>query len=242
MAGSPLSIIAGALVGLGVAAGGYFIGTGYYDAHMGNRVVSVKGLSERNVTADLAFWPIRFVATGNDLTEVQGKIRADAEAIRAFLGKYGFEDASIELQSLQVTDVAAQPYRSGPIDNRFIISQLLMLRSEEVEKVAEAARSASELVEAGVILSSDMGPSQPIYLFKSLAELKPEMLDEATARAREAAQSFAEDSDSKLGGIKRANQGVFQILARDQAPGISESSQIAKRVRVVSSIDYFLVD
>ncbi|WP_420560910.1 SIMPL domain-containing protein [Tepidicaulis sp.] len=242
MAGSPLSIIAGALVGLGVAAGGYFIGTGYYDAHMGNRVVSVKGLSERNVTADLAFWPIRFVATGNDLTEVQGKIRADAEAIRAFLGKYGFEDAGIELQSLQVTDVAAQPYRSGPIDNRFIISQLLMLRSEEVEKVAEAARSASELVEAGVILSSDMGPSQPIYLFKSLAELKPEMLDEATARAREAAQSFAEDSDSKLGGIKRANQGVFQILARDQAPGISESSQIAKRVRVVSSIDYFLVD
>ena len=141
-----------------------------------------------------------------------------------------------------MTDVAAQPYRSGPIDNRFIISQLLMLRSEEVEKVAEAARSASELVEAGVILSSDMGPSQPIYLFKSLAELKPEMLDEATARAREAAQSFAEDSDSKLGGIKRANQGVFQILARDQAPGISESSQIAKRVRVVSSIDYFLVD
>lgn len=242
MAGSPLSIIAGALVGLGVAAGGYFIGTGYYDAHMGNRVVSVKGLSERNVTADLAFWPIRFVATGNDLTEVQGKIRADAQAIREFLGKYGFEDASIELQSLQVTDVAAQPYRSGPIDNRFIISQLLMLRSEEVEKVAEAARSASELVEAGVILSSDMGPSQPIYLFKSLAELKPEMLDEATARAREAAQSFAEDSDSKLGGIKRANQGVFQILARDQAPGISESSQIAKRVRVVSSIDYFLVD
>lgn len=242
MAGSPLSIIAGALVGLGVAAGGYFIGTGYYDAHMGNRVVSVKGLSERNVTADLAFWPIRFVATGNDLTEVQGKIRADAEAIREFLGKYGFEDASIELQSLQVTDVAAQPYRSGPIDNRFIISQLLMLRSEEVEKVAQAARSASELVEAGVILSSDMGPSQPIYLFKSLAELKPEMLDEATARAREAAQSFAEDSDSKLGGIKRANQGVFQILARDQAPGISESSQIAKRVRVVSSIDYFLVD
>ena len=242
MAGSPLSIIAGALVGLGVAAGGYFIGTGYYDAHMGNRVVSVKGLSERNVTADLAFWPIRFVATGNDLTEVQGKIRADAQAIRAFLGKYGFEDAGIELQSLQVTDVAAQPYRSGPIDNRFIISQLLMLRSEEVEKVAEAARSASELVEAGVILSSDMGPSQPIYLFKSLAELKPEMLDEATARAREAAQSFAEDSDSKLGGIKRANQGVFQILARDQAPGISESSQIAKRVRVVSSIDYFLVD
>jgi hypothetical protein len=242
MAGSPLSILAGALVGLGVAAGGYFIGTGYYDAHMGNRVVSVKGLSERNVTADLAFWPIRFVATGNDLTEVQGKIRADAQAIREFLGKYGFEDASIELQSLQVTDVAAQPYRSGPIDNRFIISQLLMLRSEEVEKVAEAARSASELVEAGVILSSDMGPSQPIYLFKSLAELKPEMLDEATARAREAAQSFAEDSDSKLGGIKRANQGVFQILARDQAPGISESSQIAKRVRVVSSIDYFLVD
>lgn len=242
MAASPASIIAGLFVGLGVAAGGYFIGTGYYDARMHDRVVSVKGLSERDVTADLAFWPLRFVAAGNELSQVQGKIRADAQTVRDFLGKYGFTDDDISLQSPQVTDVAAQPYRSGPIDNRFIISQLLMLRSEDVEKVAEASRAASELVEAGVILSSDMGPSQPVYLFKGIAGLKPEMLDESTARAREAAERFAEDSGSSLGGIKRASQGIFQIMARDQGPGISESDQIEKTVRVVSSVDYFLVD
>jgi len=242
MAASPASIIAGIFVGLGVAAGGYFIGTGYYDAHMQNRVVSVKGLSERDVTADLAFWPLRFVSAGNDLSQVQGKIRDDAQAIRDFLGKYGFNEEDIHLQSPQVTDVAAQPYRSGPIENRFIISQLLMLRSENVEKVAEASRAASQLVEAGVILSSDMGPSQPVYLYKGLTDLKPEMLDEATARAREAAERFAADSGSKLGGIKRASQGVFQIQGRDQGPGMSESDQIEKTVRVVSSVDYFLKD
>jgi len=66
------------------------------------------------------------------------------------------------------------------------------------------------------------------------------MIADATARAREAASQFARDSRSQLGGIRQANQGIFEILPRDQAPGINESSQIAKVVRVVSTIDYYL--
>jgi hypothetical protein len=75
-----------------------------------------------------------------------------------------------------------------------------------------------------------------------LNSLKPPMIKEATARAREAAAQFAQDSRSELAGIKRASQGVFEILPRDQAPGISEESQIAKTVRVVSTVEYYLDD
>jgi hypothetical protein len=73
-----------------------------------------------------------------------------------------------------------------------------------------------------------------------LSDLKPEMIAEATAKARNAAEQFAKDSGSQTGRIRRANQGVFQILPRDRAPGISEGSQINKTLRVVSTIEYYL--
>jgi uncharacterized protein len=73
-----------------------------------------------------------------------------------------------------------------------------------------------------------------------LSTLKPTVIADATARAREAAEQFARDSYSDLGAIRQASQGVFEILPSDQAPGITEESQIAKAVRVVSTIDYYL--
>ncbi len=84
------------------------------------------------------------------------------------------------------------------------------------------------------------GGSGPSFVFSGLNQLKPSMIADATARAREAADQFARDSRSSLGGIRLANQGVFEILPRDQAPGITEESQVAKVVRVVATIDYYL--
>jgi len=84
------------------------------------------------------------------------------------------------------------------------------------------------------------GDNTPTFLFTRLNDLKPAMIAEATARAREAATQFAKDADSRLGGIRRANQGVFVILPRDQAPGIQEERQLRKILRVVSTIDYYL--
>ena len=68
------------------------------------------------------------------------------------------------------------------------------------------------------------------------------MVAEATRNARASAEQFANDSGSSLGGIRSASQGVFQILARDEAPGLMEPYQIAKRLRVVSTVEYFLAD
>jgi len=101
--------------------------------------------------------------------------------------------------------------------------------------------NVAELLSAGVALQSG-GPYQggPTYLFTRLNDLKPEMIAEATARAREAAAQFAVDSGAALGGIRRANQGLFQILGRDDVTSLREEQQIHKVVRVVSTIEYFL--
>jgi hypothetical protein len=117
-----------------------------------------------------------------------------------------------------------------------------MVRSDDPATVYAASQDMGELVEAGIVLSSGTGygPAAPTFLFTRLNDLKPEMIAEATASAREAAEQFAADSRSGVGGIRRANQGVFVILPRDQAPGITEGAQLHKTVRVVSTIDYYL--
>ena len=236
-------VLAALLLAMGVAGGGWLAGRGFRDARLGERIVSVKGLAEREVRADLAIWPLRFVATGNDLEQVRTTIGTAETAVRAFVDGAGLRQVTLEVAGLEVTDAQAQLYRSGPAETRFVIAELLVLRSPDVEGVAALAQRVGELIGRNVVLSSEGAPSSgPVYLFTGLNEAKPDMVAEATRNARASAEQFAADSDSRLGGIRRASQGVFQILARDEAPGILEQGQIAKRLRVVSTVEYFLRD
>lgn len=205
----------------------------------GDRFVTVKGVAEREVEADLALWPVRFVATGDTLDDAQEKARTSRDTILAFLKLQAIDTDAVELQRLEVTDTRANPYQESN-GQKFIISQTLMVRSDNIERIHQAAQSVSELVDSGVILSSDYGPGGPTYLFNRLNDIKPEMIAEATASAREAAAQFARDAKTELGDLRRANQGVFQILARDQAQGISEEQQPMKTVRVVTTVEYYL--
>lgn len=237
-------VVAAGVLALGIALGGWFVGHGFMESRQGDRYVTVKGFAERIVKADLALWPMRFVATGNDLTQVQEKLRTDAAAVLAFLAEAGIPRNVVELQNVEVTDLFAQAYRSGPVENRFIVAQTLMVRSDDVDRIIQASQRLDALVDAGVVLSSDMGPASggPYYLYTRLNDLKPEMIAEATRNARAAAEQFAADSSSSLGGIRQASQGLFQILPRDDTPGMSEPGQVMKTVRVVSTVQYLLVE
>ena len=136
----------------------------------------------------------------------------------------------------------ANPFQSAATPNRFIITQTLMVRSEDVRGVLAASQQIGDLVDAGVVLTSgqEYGPGGPSFIFTGLNDLKGEMLAEATGRAQDAAAEFAASSGSRVGKIRRANQGVFQILPRDPVPGQSESNQLSKTVRVVVTVEYLL--
>lgn len=233
-----------ALLALGIVIGGGAIGRGFSESRLGDRFVSVKGVSEREVKADLALWPIQLSATGNDLGTVQGEVNGAVARVKGFLARQGLDTAAAELQTIRVTDRNANPYQQATGGPRFIVSQTLMVRSTDPDRVAAASQRVGELVAAGVVLSSgpEYGPAGPSFLFTGLNDVKPPMIAEATERAREAAEQFARDSRSRLAGIRRASQGVFVILPRDQAPGVNEQGQLFKTVRVVASVDYYLKD
>jgi uncharacterized protein len=229
------------LLGLGIAIAGWFVGNGFVAGRASDRFVTVKGVSERDVKADLALWPLSYVSTDNDLGRAQSKIGDSHRRVMAFLEKQGIDPVQAEVRQLEVSDLLANPYRSGPVESRYIVSETLMVRSEDPPTIEKASQHIGELVEQGVVLSSQGGgPSGPTFLFTKLGDLKPEMIAEATAQARSAAEQFAKDSGSQTGRIRRANQGVFEVQPRDRAQGITEESQIDKTLRVVSTVEYYL--
>jgi len=236
------SLISAALVSLGLTLAGGFIGHGFASGRASDRYVEVKGLAEREVTADLALWPLRYVSTGDDLSAAQAQITRNTRQVFAFLNRTGIDTTSVQLQALEVSDAFANRFpgeRGGP---RYVIQQPVMVRSRSPEVVLAASQRVSELVGAGVVLSSsgEYGIGGPTFLYTRLNQLKPSMVKEATANARAAAEQFAADSRSELESIRQASQGVFVILPRDQAPGVNEGAQLRKIVRVVSTVQYFL--
>lgn len=228
------------LLTVGIALGGFFPGYYYYQSKIRANFVTVKGLAEMDVRADLAVWNLRFVITSDDLTAAQKKIDAQRAVIYKFLAEQGFDTAEISDGRIETNDLMANPYRSSTdMTSRFILNQTVTVRSKNVDLVDRALRQNGDLVAAGIILDNQYG-SPVSYIFTGLNQIKPQMLEQATKNAAAAAAEFAKASDSRVGNIRHASQGVFSILPREQGADGSESQSIDKTVRVVSTVEYWL--
>ena len=232
MSSSRISLVVSAtLVALGLAAAGYFVGQGISERGAGRRIISVKGLSEREVPASVATWTIGYSATGNDLGEINKKLADSTKAVVAFLKDAGFAETDMAVQppSLHDTSMDEREKDSPPPPERYRADQAVLLRTSKVDAIKPALASASNLMVSGVLLS---GKSEPNYIFNQVNEIKPAMIQEATKNARIAAEQFSRDSQTTLGKLRNATQGWFQVENRDAA------TPERKIVRVVVDVEY----
>jgi hypothetical protein len=220
-----------ALLALGAVAGGYLLGDGLRRAHAADRSVTVRGLAEKDVTADLATWSISYSATGFDLPTVRGEIDNNTRELRAYFTGLGFKPA-------ELTPVGAgvnQWLNNGV--NTITITQRMLLRTTDIARAQRAVAQQFDLVRRGVTLQEGSGMR---YSFTKLNALKPPMVAAATKDARAAAEQFAQDSGVGVGGIKSATQGYFSIEARDGDGGEGAGDTPFKKVRVVTTVDFYL--
>jgi len=231
------------VLSLSIALGGFFIGNGVYKS-MARRTVTVKGLAERDVVADTAIWNVKFNAVGVDLADIQNAIDEDIQKTRVFLMDKGFKETEIQNLRVQVRDkfagYSAEERDSQSNKDRYVIETGVMVRSNNVQLVDAASRKMGELVKQGVTITEDY--TGPLYIFNGLNEIKIQMIEDATKNATSAGEQFAKDANARLGKIQSANQGVFSITARDPIDAWSdnEKQSINKRVRVVSTITFYL--
>lgn len=227
-------ILESAVWAVGVIAAGYVLGNQI--SHItSDSSVQVRGSAEMPVVADLATWALNLNASGDDLTVVQKQLSSDLGKIRAFLEKHGIPAADVEMQSLSVSDARANQYSNNTGGDRFVVTGGVNVRTANLAGIAKAKNSLDELLGQGVVLTSSYGPN---FAFTKLNDAKLDLVSKATAEAYKAAEQFAKDSGTQVGGIKRATQGSVQILGRDSY--LSESEQANKILRVVTTVDYTL--
>jgi hypothetical protein len=228
-----LLIAAAGIVSLGLVLGGYLLGDGLKRARLADRSVTVRGLAERDVTADLATWTIVFTEQGNQLGPVQAAIDEDTRTVREFLQRAGFKANEISSAGASVT----QFFDSNRGENNVTIRQRLQLRTNDVMRARSAFSRQFDLIRGGVALEEG---TAMVYSFTKLNDVKPVMIAAATGDARRGAEQFAKDSGTGVGGIKSATQGYFSITARDGENGGSGSDSPFQKVRVVTTIDFYL--
>ena len=221
------------VLSLGLIVGGYLLGDGLTRARAADRAVTVRGLAERDVTADLATWTIAYSATAEDMASAQASVDQDSKAIRGFFAELGFP-----AEALQPTGVNVTTYSDNGV-TRFTVRQRMALRSTDIKRAQAAVKRQFDLVRRGVMLEEGSGMA---YTFTKLNSVKPAMVAAATRDARKAAEQFAEDSGAGVGGIKSASQGYFEVTARDGDSGGSwgVSDSPFKKVRVVTTVDFYL--
>ena len=239
------NVVLGILLALGLIIGGWVLGAEIKATRLGDRYVTVKGLVERKVKSDLAIWPLTYKEAGDDLTSIYSKTEADKKTVLQFLAEQGIQSSEIELGIIRVVDTQANEYGGGVrAPHRYIVEQPITVHTSRVDQVAAAAQKTLQLLQNGIVLGGNPGQGLT-YKFTGLNAIKPDMITEATRNARAAADRFAADSGSKVGAIRTANQGVFSILPADQAGeggegGFGTDASLAKTVRVVTSVEYYL--
>jgi hypothetical protein len=231
-----VTLVAALILGLGVVVGGYLMGDGIRRARMADRAVTMRGLAERDVTADLATWSINFGVQGTDLASVQAQVERDAATVRNFFRAAGFPADA-------VTDGGGSVSSNYDSDRGTYISTInrrLQFRTTDVMRARAAYARQFDLIRSGVPLQEG---SNMVYSFTRLNQVKPAMIHESTLDARRGAEQFARDSGAQVGGIRSATQGYFSIGARDgdaSEEGSGAGDSPFQKVRVVTTIEFYL--
>ena len=234
------TVLAAVLIAFGIFALGCMLRVAALDIRRGERTVTVKGLSERDVKADFVQYRFSFSHNGNSLPEIYEKIHADEQKVMDFLQTNGIAADKTKF-AVSVADNRNRPEGEVADTEQYTITDQAVVNATDVDKVSAMTTQMGSLVQSGILIGTD---SSINYQFLGLNSLKPDMLAEATKNARVAADKFAQDSNDHVGKIKRATQGIFSITAKGQTSenGYDDGASIAKTVHVVATVEYFLED
>lgn len=218
------------ILAIGIGLAGFFIRDGIVEFKK-DRTIEVRGLAEKDVSADEASWELRFRSSSQSIAGLNDRVKESSEAIKDFLIHLGFSSNEIRAGTVTVTD-NGQYNSNADRESRFSGNGVFTVYSTNVDKINESFSKTDALLAKGVMLES----TSVKFNYTKLNDIKPAMLQEATSNARSAAESFSRDSMVKLGKLRSASQGLFSIAT----PGsdYDDGSSITKRIRVVTKVSF----
>ena len=219
---------------IGLVVGALLLGNAIRASRADDRVVSVKGLCEREVKADKVICPFAYKEGGDNLQQLYRTIEEKNGVIIEFLKDAGISEEEITIAAPKVVDTRTE-WSGSQNRYAYIVTSVVTVCTDKVDEIIALQSRQGELLQRGIATAASW-EYQTVYSFTKLNDIKPAMIETATKNARETAEKFAADSNSKLGKIKRATQGQFSITDLDS------NTPYMKNVRVVTSVDYYLKD
>ena len=229
------AFILGIFIFLGMTALGWIAGSSAVKFKRMERTVIVKGLSERELPADTAMWPIQFSCADNDLTSLYSCLADDSGRIRDFLIKSGFKHDEITVGIPSIVDKLAQRYGGNArIELRYTARQNVTVYSTRVDLVRKTMTKLLELGRKGIVFSGGGYETAPDFIFTRLNEIKPAMIEEATRKGggTEICKGFRQQT--------RQDQTGQAGTVHHHEPG--QKYTVHQKVRVVSTVEYYLAD
>ncbi|MCL2591211.1 MAG: SIMPL domain-containing protein [Betaproteobacteria bacterium] len=242
--------ISSALIGMsivlaiGLAVSSFILGTHFKTLGNHQQKITVKGLAEKEVKADLAEWSVGIAVKEENFAKTLQKLRASRPALDEFLKRQGFPETEIVVGSESVVPNMEDEYIGTAyrrVQKGFRGSQTFWIRSRDLPRIIQADKEIIQSVADG----NPITYKAPNYLIDDLENIKMSLIGAATENARQRAGEFAKVGQVKIGTMRAASQGAFYILSAnsdtdtsDDYGGIYDKSTIDKKARVVVTIEY----
>lgn len=228
------------VLAIGLVLSSVVFGWFYSKTKKGDEAITVTGSAKKRIKSDLVTWSAGVSYQAPQLSEAYKSLAENVPRVKQYLIGKGIAENQITISSISTTTLRSRDSynsESGEITG-YSLRQSVDVRSNEVDKIAQIAREATELINQGILLES----GSPQYLFTGLGDLKIEMLGEAAKDAKTRAERIAASTGNRIGAVRSARMGVMQITAADSTEvsdgGISDTSSIDKDVTAVVNIGF----
>lgn len=232
----------GGLVALSLAIViGAFVGAGAIrEVKRANDVLTITGSAKRPIRSDYIIWRAAVSSQQPTLPAAYQELKGYTERVQRYLKEKQVPDNEVTVGSIE-TSAVPETLPNGTQTGKTLayrLTQRLEVRSNNVDRVATLSRQATDLINEGIPLES----SPPEYLYTQLSQVRVEMIAEATKDAKARAQAIAQSTGNRVGAIRSARTGVFQITPRYSTDvsdsGVYDTSSLEKDITAVVSVSF----
>ena len=230
----------GVALAIGLVLSSFILGWFYTNTKKGDEAVTVTGSARKRIKSDLVVWSAGVSYQAPQLAEAYRSLSENIPRVKQYLIGKGIAENQITVSSISTTTLKKQDENGGETSEitGYSLRQQIEVRSGDVDKIAQIAREATELINQGILIESN----SPQYYYTQLGDLKVEMLGEAARDAKTRAEKIADSTGNQIGAVRSARMGVMQITAADSTEvsdaGISDSTTIDKDVTAVVNISF----
>lgn len=233
------------VVGVAFVLASVVLSIAYYKVRVPEKTISVVGLAERDFTSDLIVWDLYFSVKKMNMKEAYSAIKEQTEKVKEYLFTKGVTENEMIFDAISSYEDTRYEWigdRQKSFFDGFVLTQRVKVTSKEVEKIEKIARESTELIDLDIHLTS----LSPDYYYTKLADLKIEMLAQASEDAHKRAETVTLNAGAFLGKLKSANMGVFQITAPNSSDeeytwgGTFNTSSKIKRASINMRLTYLI--